>query len=404
MTETTTTTPSTAEADRAHVPDTAEAILAHARTLVPLLREAGPRIEANRTLPEDIVALLRDGGVFRAAMPKTWGGPELTSMQQCELIETLATGDASTAWCAMIGMDSGIYSGYLDDEVAREMYPSLDLANSGWIYPQGRAVRTEGGYRLTGRWKFGSGSAHCDWLGAGCLITDEDGNPEPDPVTGEPTHWRVLVSRPDAYTFHDTWHTTGLAGSGSQDYSCEDLFVPEERSFSFSDPRRTGPLHTSPDAILRKMSGIPLGMARAALDHVREMAAHRTDRETGTPWTQDHRVQSTIARLEGELLAARSGVYASLTRQWDALVGGTELTDEARVATAIARRHAFRTARDIVQTLFDLVGGSSVYKPSPLDRWLRDAWTMNQHAVAQDSILQLTGNVLLGGKSTSPFF
>ncbi|MBT2479788.1 acyl-CoA dehydrogenase family protein [Streptomyces sp. ISL-94] len=386
------------------VPDTAEAILAHARTLVPVLREASARIEENRRLPADIVALLRDGGVFRAAMPKTWGGPELTSMQQCELIETIATGDPSTAWCAMIGMGSGIYSGYLDDSVAREMYPGLDLANSGWIYPQGRAVRVEGGYRLTGRWKFGSGSSHCDWLGAGCLVVDENGTPEADPLTGADTHWRVMIARPTEYTFHDTWHTTGLAGSGSQDYSCEDLFVPAERSFSFGDPKRTGPLHNSPDAILRKMPGIPLGMARAALDHVREMAAHRTDRETGTPWAQDLRIQSTIARLEGELTAARAGVYTTLTTQWNALSGGTELTDDARVATAIARHHAFRTARHIVQTLFDLVGGSSVYKPSPMDRWLRDAYTMNQHAVAQDSILQLTGNVLLGGTSTSPFF
>ncbi|MFB7630082.1 acyl-CoA dehydrogenase family protein [Streptomyces sp. NPDC056149] len=386
------------------IPDTPEAILERAREIVPTLRQSAQRIEDHRQLPADIVELLRTTGVFRAAMPKTWGGPELTSLQQTELIEILSTGDASVGWCAMIGMDSGIYSGYLDDVVAREMWPSLDMANSGWIYPQGRAVRVPGGYQVTGRWKFGSGSSHCDWLGAGCLVYGADGEVETDPVTGDRPHWRVMIAKPSDYAFHDTWHTTGLAGSGSRDYSCEGLFVPQERSFSFTEPKRSGPLHASPDAILRKMPGIPLGMARAALDHVREMAAQRKDRETGTPWVEDHRIQSTVARLEGELIAARAGVFSTLKVQWDALSSGDALDDDARVGTAIARRHAFRTARSIVQELFDLVGGSAVYKPNPMDRWLRDANTMCQHAVAQDSILQLTGRVLLGGTSTSPFF
>ncbi|MET9929535.1 DUF6716 putative glycosyltransferase [Streptomyces sp. NPDC006324] len=162
---------------------------------------------------------------------------------------------------------------------------------------------------------------------------------------------------------------------------------------------------TAPDAILRKMAGIPLGLARAALDHVRELAKDRTDRETGLPWPDDHRVQETVAGLEAEFLAARSAVYATLERQWDALDDRVERAADERVETALARYHAFRTARHVVQTLFDLVGGASVYrKKSPMDRWLRDANTMNQHAVAQSSILQLTGNVLLGGRSTSPFF
>lgn len=385
-------------------PTTAEAILAAARDAVPRLRERAAAIEEHRRLPDDVVELLRGAGVFRAAVTREAGGPGLTSMQQAELVEILATGDPSAAWCAMIGMDSGIYAGYLDEVTAKEIYPHLDVPNSGWIYPQGRAERVEGGYRITGQWRFGSGSTHCEVLVAGCQVF-KDGVPEPDPFTGEERQWRVMVARPEQYEITDTWYTTGLAGSGSVDYAATDLFVPEEHSFSFHDPRREGPLHAAPDAILRKMSGVPLGMARAALDHVREMARHRTDRETGTPWADDVRVQSAVARAEAELAAARAGVYTSLERQWDALERGAELRPEERVATALARHHAFRTARGIVHTLFDLVGGASVYRrKSPMDRWLRDANTMCQHAVAQDSILQLTGQVLLGGESRSPFF
>ncbi|MEV5727883.1 MULTISPECIES: acyl-CoA dehydrogenase family protein [Streptomyces] len=388
----------------AQVPSTAEDILRHAREAVPVLRERAADIEAARRLPGDVVDLLRRGGVFRAAVPKDRGGPELTSMQQTELIETLATGDVSTAWCAMIGMDSGIYAGYLEEPAVREFYDRLDTPNSGWIHPQGRAERVPGGYRVTGHWRFGSGSTHCEVLVAGCQVF-KDGRPEPDPVTGDPVHWRVMVARPDQYEIVDTWHTTGLAGSGSCDYRVTDLFVPEEHSFSFRVPRRTGPLHATPDAILRKMSGVPLGMARAAIDHVRELARTRVDRESGTPWAESARVRSTLARAEMELAAARASVYTSLEEQWAALERGDETTARQRTATALARYHAFRTGRTIVSTLFDLVGGSSIYRgSSPLDRWLRDANTMCQHAVAQDSILELTGQVLLGGESRSPFF
>lgn len=381
----------------------AEDILSRARQIIPVLRDNSGLIEEHRRLPTHIVELLRQSGIFRAAMPKAWGGPELTSSQQTELIEIIATGDVSVAWCSMIGMDSGIYSGFLSESVAREIYPSLDMANSGWIHPQGRAERVPGGFKVSGNWRFGSGITHCEVLVAGCLVF-QDGEAEADPITGAAKHWRVVVSKPSEFEISDTWHTTGLAGSGSLDYSVRDLFIPDEHTFSFSQPVREGPLHNAPDAILRKMSGVPLGMARACLDYVREVLPGRNDRETGAPWADDVRIQSAIALSEMELAAARAGVYTSLDAQWEKLASGDDFSIDDRVSTALARFNAFRICRGIVRRMYDLVGGASVYKKSPMDRWLRDAETMCQHAVAQDSILQLTGNVLVGGKSTSPFF
>lgn len=386
-----------------HIPNTQEEILNRAKEIVPILKSASVEIEQNRRLPSNIVELLRSSGVFRAAMPKEWGGPELNSMQQTQLIETIATGDVSAAWCSMIGMDSGIYSGFLPPDVAKNIYPRLDMANSGWIHPQGKAERVDGGYLLSGHWRFGSGITHCDVLVAGVAVY-KNGVPELDPITQKTPHWRVMVAKPEQFIIRDTWFTTGLAGSGSLDYSVESLFIPDEHSFSFSEPYRAGPLHIAPDAILRKMSGIPLGMARACIDYVLELAPNRIERETKQPWVSDYRFQAAIASAEIELYSARTAVYTSLEKQWKQLEEGKEVSSEDRVLTALARYNAFQSARSIVQKMYNLVGGSSIYQPSPLDRWLRDAQTMCQHAVAQDSILQLTGNVLVGGKSTSPFF
>lgn len=378
----------------AEAPLTAEEILARARGLAPRLRERAEDIENERQLPADVVELLRGTGVFRMALPKAWGGPELDAMQQTEVIEALAVGDASAAWCAMIGMDTPIYAGFLAEDVARRLLADPDVVTAGAIMPMGRAERVPGGYRVTGQWHFGSGITHSTWVVGGVLVT-RGGELEPGPA-GAPGNWRIIVAPVEDFEIQDTWYTTGLAGSGSRDYRTENLYVPEEYTFSFASPRVTGATATS-DAVLRNMPGVPLGVARAAIDHVRQMAATRIDRATGTPWSENYRVQTTIAQAEMDLSAARYAVYGSLREQWEILEAGDVPTPDEQVATVLARVGAFRTARSVVASLFDLVATAAVYRPSALDRWLRDLNTMCQHVIAQDQVIQSAGAHLLGG-------
>lgn len=373
---------------------TAEGILARARAVAPRLRERAEDIESSRQLPPDVVELLRGTGVFRMARPKAWGGPELDAVQQTEVVEALATGDASAAWCAMIGMDTPIYAGFLGEDVARRLLEDPDAATAGAIMPMGRAERVPGGYRVTGQWHFGSGITHSTWVVGGVLVTRR-GELEPGPP-GAPGNWRIVVAPVEDFEIEDTWYTTGLAGSGSRDYRTENLYVPEEYTFSFTRPRVAGAAATS-DAVLRNMPGVPLGVARAAIDHVRQMAATRIDRATQTPWSESYRVQTTIARAEMDLAAARYAVYGSLREQWEILQAGDVPTADEQVATVLARAGAFRTARSVVASLFDLVATAAIYRPSVLDRWLCDLNTMCQHVVAQDQVLQSAGARLLGG-------
>src|SRR5689334_10069021 len=147
-------------------------ILKRARELAPQLRELAPAIEANRTLPAEVVELLRATGVFGMCFGREWGGPALTSMEQTEVVEALAYGDASAAWCAVIGANTGIYANFLDQAVAKEVFPRLDLVVAGLLQPSGRAERVPGGFRLSGRWSFGSGIKHADWVTSGAFIFD----------------------------------------------------------------------------------------------------------------------------------------------------------------------------------------------------------------------------------------
>ena len=108
-------------------------------------RNLAADFDRDRKLPKDLVEQLRTAGVFRMNMPRSWGGPEMTSMQQAEVVEELSRTDGSVGWCAFIWCDSGLYSGYLDDSVARALYPNLDMAQSGWVYPAVPASRVDGG-------------------------------------------------------------------------------------------------------------------------------------------------------------------------------------------------------------------------------------------------------------------
>lgn len=386
----------TAEAAAGGAPQTAAQILARAQAVAPLLRARSEEIEQNRRLPADVVELLRGTGVFRMGFSRRWGGPELSSAEQTEVVEALSYGDASAGWCAMIGMDTGLYASFLDEADVKEMFPSLDMITAGLLFPVGRAEIVPGGYRLTGRWQFGSGITHSDWVVSGAFLY-RDGTPYPSEADHDSRLFLVPRAQVDVV---DTWHTTGLAGSGSCDYTITNVFVPEGRSIVFSAVRSgSGPL-AQPEVHMRNMPGVPLGVARAALDYARQVILDRG-------WSESWRMQVGLAECEADFFAARVGVYAALRRQWEALSAGADtdapgLTPQEVAALPLSRLHAFRTARSIVTRLYDLLQTASIYRSSPLDRWLRDTTTMCQHIVAQDRILQTAGAHLLGARPEFP--
>ena len=382
-----------------------DAIKANAKALRPWLATKSDEIEKLRCLPQDVVDQLIAAGTFRMNMPRIWSGPELTSMEQVEVIEELSKGDASVGWCVMIGCDSGVYSGYLEDMVARELFPHLDMVQAGWVYPVGKAEEMGDFYRVSGKWMFCSGSSHADMIAAGCTVY-RNGEPVISPAVGLP-EWRLIIAPASHWQILDTWHTTGLRGTASNDYTTmeTDMIVPREHSFSFLEPKREGILWKRSDTILRKMSGIPLGLSRKAIDDVTEIMSVKTDRIVGRPYKESSRIKSAIAQAEMMLGRARAYVFYALENQWRTLEKDEPMTVAQRSDVWLSRLSAFQTAKEITTLLYDTVGGDAVYSAkTSLDRAHRDAITMCQHVVGQTKGMEDIGALLLDSEDgpTSP--
>lgn len=376
-------------------------ILENSRKLAPKVAARADEIAKQRRLPADLVGELKAAGVFRMPMPAAWGGPKLSPRVQNEVIEILSAADPSVGWCAMIGSDAGFYAAFLEEDAARALYPDLDGVTAGMLQPAGRALRVPGGYRVSGRWAFGSGSTHADVIVGGCLVFDDD-----QPVLTEQglPSWRVMMAPAASWQVLDTWYTTGLAGSGSNDYTTSDLFVPAEHSFSLLEPaRRKEPLYAFNGMFFINLHGVALGLARRAIDVVHKLAGEKMLVPELVLMKDVLRVRTALARAEGMLGAARAYTYETMDRVWEALCAGAALSRELRLHIAMSRVNAFQMARDVAQAMLDTAGSSSIYSSSPLDRLLRDAITLRTHIAVQDRLLEQISALAVGEDPSVPF-
>jgi alkylation response protein AidB-like acyl-CoA dehydrogenase len=374
-------------------------ILRNARAAAPALRAEADGNERRRELTPRAVDVLRSTGAFRMAMPRAWGGPELDICTQVEILEELAAADGSAGWCAMIGSDGGYYTAALDDAVGRELYADLDAVTAGWIAPAGTLRSVPGGYRLEGRWQFGSGCTHAEVIIGGAMVVD-DGGPVPT-AEGRP-EMRVAVLPADRFEILDTWHTTGLAGSGSHDYRIADTFVPAERTFRFGDlrqRRRDGVLYAWPGMFFANFPAVALGIARTALEVAEQLLADKVLTPEMRPARDDGRVRAGIAGAHALVGASRSYVFDTLGDLWSTLEAGAEPSLRQRARLHGLHGHTLRSCRDAVRTLADIVGSASIYRSCPIERHLRDLTTIGQHVLAQTRSIEAAGALWLGAES-----
>jgi indole-3-acetate monooxygenase len=379
-------------------------ILHAAIGLAEQIRAASDDIEQGRRIPPAIAAAMKEAGVFGMAMPRAWGGPELDPLTQFRVIEALAMAEGSVGWCAMIGCDGGYVTAFLDQDVARTMYPDYRMATAAAATTTGKAMRVPGGYRVSGRFPFVSGCQHCEWVWLGCIVHENgvarvDGNGVPET--------RQCFLRLSQCEILDTWRTTGLRGTGSNDLVVRDEFVEEGQTFSFQNPHvvaRSGPLYAFPFLFIAKASAPALGIARHAIDAAIESAAAKPARrytigeriELPKVQRDDVYVQENVGRAETLLAAARAYYFDVMGDLWATLVDGRQPSERQLALFTNAYTHVVGVCLEVVQLVYKAAGGSAVYQKGPLDRCLRDVLTMNQHVIGTSRTYEMAGRLLLG--------
>jgi alkylation response protein AidB-like acyl-CoA dehydrogenase len=367
-----------------------------ARVFTAELRERAEEIEDARRLPKDLSDRFAGAGLYRMCVPNIYGGLELPPAETMEAIEILARADGASAWCVFIGATSGSVLAMLPESSAREVFASKETLLSGVFAPRGKAVAIDDGFRVDGQWQWGSGTQNADWILAGCQII-RDGKPEL--LRNGTPRSRMMLLPAEQIEFLDTWYVSGLAGTGSTDFAIRDVFVPESHAVGMGvDGPLARPLYAFPQFGLLGMgiAAVALGLARAAISELTEIAGGKTPSGSARPLAARPATQAEVSRAEATLRSARAFYYEAIETAWHAARTTGHIDTEHRRDIRLATTFATHACAETVDRMYNLGGGTSVYRRSPLQRIFRDVHVATQHMMVSPATLELTGRLLLG--------
>ena len=377
-------------------------MVAAAKSLRPQIVEARNEIEESRRLPPDLVSAMDAAGLFRTYMPSSLGGHELDPISAFRVIEQISMADGSAGWCCFIAGSIGMYSGWLETSVARELFGTPPaLRGAGSFRPLGTARITGGGYVVTGQWDFASGCLHANWLFLNCVVADENG-PRYNlggPLDGLPQLKMMTVPIEEAQII-DNWTVVGLRGTGSNDVAVSDLFVPANRTFALTDqPVDTAPLCTFRTAMattFTPLAGNTLGMARGAMDAFMELAGAKATTMTMSLLRDRPPVQQVVGQAEAIISGARAYVLAAVGRMWEGVQSGKPDLSEEVLQTRLAVTHAVHESARAIDLLYHASGTNAVRRSNLLERYFRDVHAAMMHAGGLLANFEQGGRVALG--------
>ena len=298
----------------------------------------------------------------------------------------------------MIGIEIlGFLGAALDEETARKIYADPGLIGAGALNPLGKATPENGGFRVSGQWPFASGCHNAHYFWGQCVVQDGDA-----PARGEQGGivLREAVIPAAEFEILDTWHVSGLRGTGSHDVVARDVFVPEERMTTvFGKPlRETGTLFRFPpfNRLAYNKVGVATGIARAALDHFALLAAEKKPRASAKRLCEKTSVQLAVAESETILRSARSFVFDAVDVVWRRTEDGLGASAEERALVHLACTHACEASIRAVEIVHTAAGTTANFNASPLERCMRDVRVVPQHIMVGPMWKEFAGRVLLG--------
>ena len=384
----------------------AQTIVRDAKAIQPELRRHKDRIEAEQCFPPALVAQLRDAGFYRMVVPKSLGGLAVDPITYTRVVENLSEGLGSVGWnLANNTIVQLVMLGLPDDGIAEIYAGGKGTIGAGTaVQGGGTAVPVPGGYRVTGHWSFGSGSPEAEWMLGSFQILD-DGVPRKRDDGG--IFWRGVFRKDETATVPGSWDVAGLRGTGSFDWTVDNVFLPERRSVihagvpldnqwakwpgtTFQAPSQCwiGPHHSS----------VITGIARAGIEALIELAVEKVPRgRASTARVCDNpQVQEAVGRADAILSAGRAHRTATIAELWNTLARGDEITLHQKARCRLASTFAADCARDAMNLVYRHGGSTSFKRESRLAECWRDLQVVGQTVTIAPEWYPIGGRVLLG--------
>jgi len=377
-----------------------------ARAVQAVLDKHGPEMDRQRELTQDVVDALAGQDLLRMLLPKSMGGQEVPLVDYCKACEALAWADASTAWFVnQSNVSMATSAASMPHEAAAPMFegPYAGLA-WGARHDKSKAIRVDGGYRLTGTWSFASGGRHTRMLGAHSAVQNPDGTPHIR--YGRPDDRSFVFLRSQARIIDD-WHVLGLRGTGSDSYSVEDLFIPDAHAPArdVDDERREkGPIYPIGSTLLYASGfcSVTIGIGRRLLDSYLDLARGRHSRASPTAMARNNAVQREMAVLEARLSATRAFLHEAAGEVYDASArGGLDL--DRRMRLRLATTWGMNEATDVSIACYRGAGTPAIAERAPFERRFRDAMSASQHLQGMWPIAEMVGRHLVGTENVVQF-
>jgi alkylation response protein AidB-like acyl-CoA dehydrogenase len=359
--------------------------------LAPLIAEHRETFDQERRLPDTVFQALADAGLFRLWLPEALGGPELPPSEFMKVVEAVSALDGSVGWLVGNGAGMSRIGGYLPEAVAKDLFAdprAYVVSATGAI---GAAQRADGGYRITGRWPFGSGAHHATRFMGLASLKGPDGGDEP---------LRCFYFDRGDVLVHDTWRVSGLRATGSCDFEVSDLFVPESHTHLFMGHKATqaGGVYRLPvlSAFAWTVSVVPLGIARGAMDAFAELVTRKTRAGTSAPLCDREIVQAGFGRAEALHRSGRAFLLDAMAELMAAQLQEGEQLVRARAMFRVACTHAAESAVRIVDMLAADAGAIAIFETSSLERFVRDIHAAIKHIAMSPNNYTVAGRLGFG--------
>jgi indole-3-acetate monooxygenase len=383
----------------------AQPLVQAAAALQPTLRDYHDEIEREQRLPKALVEQLRAAGFYKMVIPRALGGLQVDPLTYLRVVELLAEGAGSVGWNLANNSIGQLVTLGLPDEGVHEIYSrGADTIIAGTAVPGGgQAVPVAGGYRVSGRWQFGSGCQESAWMLGSFQILD-DGQPRRRPDGGS-LFWRGVFPRTEAEIVPGSWDVAGLRGTGSFDWTVENVFLPERRTMpqvgipldnqwerwpgiTYALPVQcwVGPHH----------SAVITGIARAGIDALIELAVEKTPRGRTGMLCENPQVQDAIGRADAILNAGRAYRSAQIAELWATVAAGKDTTLEQRARCRLASIYAGDSAREAMDLVYRHGGSTSFKRASRLAECWRDLHVVGQTVTIAPEWYPIGGRVYLG--------